>query len=193
MMKKALLLSAALLLFLPLTSFSENLLANGGFSDGIKGWNGGNYSGGKGFVGAASEVSAGDTKHFAKLVKNEGPGGAQMMQQVRLPDDASNLEFSFRAKGCSANVYVGFFKSDGCTPFRDSLGNPAKVKIVFDGSPQWRKVESVLKVAPSARGGSGWVRVHFGILGGPVEKSLLIDDVSLVALKNTSQGAPSWI
>lgn len=188
MMKKTVLLSTALLLFLPLASFSENLLANGGFSDGIKGWNGGNYSGGKGFVGAASEVSAEDTKRFVKLVKSEGPGGAQLMQQVRLPDDAALLDFSFRAKGCPANVYVRFFETDGQTPFRDSLDNPAAAKVVFNGAVEWQEIARTLKVPPSAKGKGGWVRVHFGILCGQVENVLLIDDVSLVALKNTSQG-----
>lgn len=183
-MKGIVLLSVAALLLASLRSMSANLLENGDFSDGIKGWNGGNYAGGRGCVGAASEGASDDERRFAKLVKSEGPGGAQLMQQVRLPDDAALLEFFFRAKGCPANVYVRFIEPDGKTPFRDSHENPASLKVVFNGAAEWQEISRTLKVPPSAKGNGGWVRVHFGILCGQVENVLLIDDVSLVARKD---------
>mgnify|MGYP003309399109 CR=1 FL=1 len=172
-----------LALSLPLVAmaFGSNLLVNGDFADGFRAWDGNSYAGGKGSVGAASTGAFEDEQRFAKLVKSEGPGGAQMMQQARLPKAAAVLKFSFRAKGCPSNVYVKFLEADGKTPFLDSLGKPAQVKVVFGGATEWRDVKETLKVPPAAQGKDGWVRVHFGILAGQVEQVLLVDDVSLVA------------
>lgn len=181
-----------LALSLPLVAMASgsNLLVNGDFTDGFRAWDGNSYAGGKGSVGAASTGAFEDEQRFAKLVKSEGPGGAQMMQQARLPKEAAVLKFSFRAKGCPSNVYVKFLEADGRTPFLDSLGKPAQAKVVFGGATEWRDVTRTLKVPPAAQGKDGWVCVHFGILAGQVEQVLLVDDVSLVA---ESAGTPAEI
>lgn len=177
-MKKKLVMSVAGLCCAGV-AVAANLLTNGDFADGFRAWDGNSYAGGKGSVGAVCEGAFEDEKRFAKLVKSEGPGGVQMMQQVRLPKDAAFLRFSFRAKGCPSNVYVKFVQADGRTPVLDSLGNPAQAKVVFEGASEWLEVTRTLKVPPAAQGQGGWVRVHFGILCGQVEQALSVDDVTL--------------
>ena len=167
-----------------------NLVSNGEFSRGLAPWRGGNYSGGAGSVGVATEGGGEDERAFARLVKTRGPGGAQLLQQAALPAGVAKLRFSFRAKGCPSNVYVKFRAADGKTAFTDSLGRPAQAKVVFYGAADWKTVERVLAVPAAAQETGGAVIVHFGILAGASENVLLVDDVVLAPVADEAKGPP---
>ncbi len=139
---------------------ATNLVVNGDFSAGLKGWTyGGSFGGGKGCVGLVTNVGG---KAFLRLEKSLGPGGTQVFSAQVPLSGAMRYRLSCRTQANNGLLFVRYFRHDGetwtvlegptgapVTKHYDSFGRDAEAGVrwrdfsVTNTVPQMAKEEDV--------------------------------------------------
>lgn len=90
---------------------ATNLVVNGDFSAGMRGWlYGGSFGGGEGGVGLVTNKSG---KTLLRLEKSVGPGGTQVFSAMMPLSDATRYRLSFRYRMNEGLLFVRYFRRDG--------------------------------------------------------------------------------
>ena len=141
---------------------ATNVVVNGDFAGDFKPmWFGGPFGGGP---GAITRETAADGSRYARLFKEKGPGGTQLISEPFPVPGASRVRFSmrYRTNGCLAFLRY-CVKTDG--KWRAAKGpDGAEASITFNrlSSPgEWMQFSHICKVPPGLVGGSLGVRLQF--------------------------------
>jgi hypothetical protein len=164
-------------------SAQANSIANGDFEKPLERnlW-GGSFGAGPGSAGR-SAVDPHSGKWCYRIHKECGPGGSQMIGRIPM-EGIDTFEFSFWYKG-SGTVAFSFACEDGKkdTPVLSGAGKPYRFYRVLPHSGGWKRWSHKMTLPPPYRRKGLLFRPQFQTYANNEPKTLLIDDLSLVAAK----------
>ncbi len=141
---------------------ATNVVVNGDFSRDFRPiWFGGPFGGGPGTV---TRETAADGSRYARLFKEKGPGGTQLISEPFPIPGAPRVRLSmrYRANRCLAFLRYCVRKNGKWTAAKGPDGSEASITFNRLGStPEWTRFSRICKVPPGLVGGDLGVRLQF--------------------------------